>query len=982
MSEIVNYNSVSITQLMSNLAIYKYNPSNIQRIILDYLDELTNGEVDIVDPTNPFVFLLEASAVNTALCINENVINLRKQYASLSQTEEEIYLHMSDKDYINRFAVPSFTDFTVVVQVNDLLSKMVYDTSESCFKVTIPRDTEFRIDGYVFTLQYPISIRRYNNGVVQISYDNTYESPLQTLTSNIIDYVVRTDVSLVDWIFFKIPVSQFLVESTYFVLQNSSTFSENVMFVDQFYYCRVYYKNNNTLNKWKEMITTHTDQVFDPFKPTAVLTVFSDQINVYIPYIYVSSGLISGEIRVDVFTTKGELTLNLGNYKIASFESRLKAIDEERDLDDYTVAMRDVIHYSYSDQIISGGTNGIDFKTMRERVIFNSVGDRQLPITNVQLDSFVSDKGFNLVKNVDVITNRIFLATQKLPKPLNKKLLTAANIGISSIITNIAYLKTLDNIFDNNNRITIGSDNLFLNDNGRVSILTKNQIEAIKAQSKSAMVNYINSKQYLYNPFYYVLDSSENEFEVRAYHLDQPKASNLSFKSQNQTLQLPVNTASYSLIKTTSGYKLTIVSKSTNFYQQLPDNLVNVQLAFQPVGEVFLAYINGTLVGRTADNERIYEFDIVSNHDINNKNLLCINNAKMFANEDIQLFVDLKSTFKLLYATSSLTTDYLPDSSDSLLGKFILAPGSATVTYETLELEFGVALKNLWTRSRSMAAGVTYDRYQFDIPMLYENDVYAIDPVTGSIFTIGAEGQLVYNITHHRGDPVLDNDDNQIYKHRAGDVKLDNEGNPIVIANLSTDKDIDLLFVDGKYYFADDATFINYKTEISNIISTWVINDIKAIQDRLLEQTKIYFYPKTTLDTVKVYPNNSSEVYIPSEQTLALDLYVPDSIYKDNEIRQQLINGSINILDRMIGDITINLTSITILLKDYYGDSVTSVNITGLGGTNNFNILNLASEHNRLCLKKKLLLQQDGTMIIQEDVIVNFHNVERILEGN
>jgi hypothetical protein len=981
MAEITSYKSIPISELMSNLARYKYNPSNMQRLILDHLDEITNGTVDIVDPTNPFVFLLESSTVNTSLAINENVINLRKQYPSLSLTEEEVYLHMSDKDFVNRFAVPASANFVFMVKVNDILQKAVYDTSENCFKLTIPRDTQITVEDLIFTLQYPIEIRRFNNGVVQLTRDAEITSPLQTLTGNIVDYTVRRDLDNTDWIVFNLPVQQFKITSNYFTTQETVTFSQNVVFEDKYYYARVYQRNDNTLNQWVELNTTHTDQVFDSYVPTAVLKVFSNYLNIFIPSIYLTDNLISGDIRIDVYTTKGDITVNLSNYKLVSFGTRLVTINEERDFTPYVKAMTETGHVVFSSETISGGTNGIDFMTLRERVIFNSIGDRQLPVTNVQIEAHVNNQGFDLIKNVDVVTNRLFLATKKLPKPINTKLLTSASIGISTFVTNLGYLKTLETVADNDVRITLLSKNLYLNNNGIIKILTENEINAIKVLPKPAMVSEINSKQYLYTPFYYVLDSSQREFELRAYNLDQPKAKDISFLKQNETLQLIVNTESYKLEKISTGYRLTIVTKSGNFYKQVADNLVNVQLAFYPIGESYLAYINGVLLNKTTDGERIYSFDIETNHDIDSNDRLCITNSKMFNNEDIKTWVNLSSVFNIIHTTSSINNGFIADNTDTLVGKFLLPNGSVGNTHEKITLILGYSLKNLWSRSRTLVSGLEYETYPTDVAMVYTQVVYETDPVTGSIFSVNGSGDLIYNVMHQIGDPVLDVNNQPVFKHRRGDVVLDTNGDPVLLSELKTDKEIDLLHVDGKYYFADDESFIEYKDELSAVINTWITSDIKSIQDILLEQTKIFFYPKTTLGLVKVYPDNITESNIKAEQSFTLDLYVKDKIYKDNNIRQELINDAVTIVDDYIDRMTINITELLLILKERFADTVESIDIRGLGGSNNYQVITLAQEHNRLCLKKKIILQEDNSLIIKEDVTVNFYNVERILES-
>jgi len=180
--------SVSMQTLYDNIDTYKTSPVKIVDTMVDYIDELLDGAVDIVDPTNPFILLLEMSAVSTSVAVNTNIVNLRAAYAKMAQTQEELYHHMTDSDYLGRFATPGTAPVTIMLEVNELINKLVYDESEGAYKGIIPRDSYVTVDGYVLTNEYPIVIRRYDNGVVQISYDSTYTSPITTLSQLIIPY--------------------------------------------------------------------------------------------------------------------------------------------------------------------------------------------------------------------------------------------------------------------------------------------------------------------------------------------------------------------------------------------------------------------------------------------------------------------------------------------------------------------------------------------------------------------------------------------------------------------------------------------------------------------------------------------------------------------------------------------------------------------------------------------------------------------------
>lgn len=974
MAEITQTTNVSIENMLSRLEEFKYNPAGLQRAIFSVLDEITDGEIDIVDPTNPFVFLLEASSVNTALAVSENLINLRKQYPSLAQTEDELYPHMADVDFINRFAIPSETSFTVTILVDDLLNKLaLIENSDNIHQATIAKNTEFVIDGVTFSLQYPINIRRFSNGVLQISYDTSEVSPLETLTTNIIDYQVRTDSEHTDWIFFEVPVKQFSILSSHFVLQQSSIFVKDIPFDNQYYYCRVWTKNNGTSNNWIEVRTTHTDQVYDPFTPTVVLKVTEGNLNVFVPNVYVANGLISGDLRIDLYTTLGPLTMNLANYKILSFETRLKAVDEENDLDIHTTAMSDLNYYSYSTELVNGGLLSKSFNDIRERVIFNSIDTRQLPITNVQISAYVNDKGFDLVRNVDVVTNRIFLATRTLPKPIDRKIITSANIGITTIVTKADTLRSLEKVIDNGDRFTILSNNLFISENGIIRFLSDVETASLNSLNKSLLVSEINSKGYLYSPFYYVLDNSSTEFKVRAYNLDAPVAKNLNFKTQNQSLQLVVNTGSYAVSKIATGYKLTIVAKSGNFYKQLADNQVALQLAYYPNSSSTLAYINAVQLGTDDDGERVFEILIESSHDIDSDDLLHITNSKMFSDQIIVTDVELTSNFNLLYTTNSITNDFESDDSNNMIGDFLLPVSSAVITRESIDIVLGTALSNLWTRSRSRPSGLDYQQHSIDVPLLYEHVVYNEDPSTGSIFTIDGGGSLVYNILHNIGDPVLDGNNVPLYKYRIGDPVLDVNGDPVLLNSLEIEKEYDLLFVDGKYYFSDDVSFKSYRNELRDIIDTWVNNDLKDIQSLLLEQTKIFLFPSTTIGKVKVKADNLPERLIDSEQSFSVNLFVNRSVYDDDLIRDSITLSTSVFIDNYINSNNlINMTDLLSGLRDIYNDSVVSFNVNGLGGNDNFNVISVTNEHNGLSLKKKLELQQDNSIIVVEDIEVSF----------
>lgn len=58
---------------------------------------------------------------------------------------------------------------------------------------------------------------------------------------------------------------------------------------------------------------------------------------------------------------------------------------------------------------------------LRDRVIRNSLGPTIIPITPDQIQTRLDVEGYQLVKHVDHITNRIYLATKPIPGPRTNK---------------------------------------------------------------------------------------------------------------------------------------------------------------------------------------------------------------------------------------------------------------------------------------------------------------------------------------------------------------------------------------------------------------------------------------------------------------------------------------------------------------------------------------------------------------------------------
>lgn len=975
--EISNNGLLTMENLKDSIESVRFSPTSITRAILEHVDVVSDGKVNILDMTSPAMMLLASGAAMFSSAMDEITGAHRLIYPTLATTAKDLYRHMTDKEFVNIFAVPGSTTFTVLMSRDDVLRKMIYDPEERAYKAIFPRDSLFKALETPFTLEYPIVIRLSDNGTFEISYDTSIPSPVSKLSTNIINY--RTSSTLVNdvpsaWIAFDVKVRQFDIKSVTYPLERSIPLKKLTDFPDSYYMSRVYYRRDNS--DWIEIKVSHGDYTYDLNEPTALLDVIGNSIEISLPQVYINNGLISGELRHDIYFTKGVINERYSNLGLDSFSLTRRAIDEERDVSTYSNALADINHSVFAPGFATGGRDSLTIDQLRKRIINHTKGAITLPITPVQFASVVEDSGFDIVRNTDIVTNRIYLATRKLPKPTNDRLVSSANIGINTFTPDLEVLDSSSFVFRNAERRTILNKALYVNENGIVRMLDRVEVENLKSLNRLDLLTEVNEKQYLFSPYHYVLDDTGSKFDVRCYDMTSPSLSELNFRDQNRTMRMSVSTQLYNLQKIDSGYRLSFVTRSGDFYKNADSlGMTQCQIGFYPVGENRMAHINCVKAGVTENNETIWTCDLETYLEIDEKNRIRVTNASVSNASQIDVWIDLNSTIHIFHCSSSVTVEFKPSAADLLINATMLPANAKAITHEELTLKLGVSLDALWRRGRPLPTGREYLRHEEDMPKRYAADVFEINPQSGTEIFI-ENGVPVRHKLFSAGDICLDIEGNTIYKHRAGDFVLDDEGNPVLSGQETSNREIDMLFLDGRYYFVTEEAYVDYVAELTGVLTTWITENIEALSDIALENTKVFFYPKTTLGNVKVFTENDGADLLPSEQSIVVELYVNNRVYRDSDLRETLINKTVLVLDEEISKTVVNVTEIEESLRAAYMGAVVSLKVSGLGGPNNYRVLSLAAEENRMCLKKVLKLQQDNSLIIGEDVEVKFYEVK------
>lgn len=984
--------SSSAQKLLNDLTGMFYDPVKVQRAMYQTMDETTDGRFDVMTATNPAIQLIEMFAVAAAALERRDFVHLRAQYPQLAQEYSDLYRHMSDQLYLDRFAKPIRIPFIQWFSKNEILTSAVPVGDTGTKKLIIPRGTEFSVDGLAFTMEYPLEIRVMKHGALQCVLDTSVSSPLELVETNIVDwYYNKFPGSDEEFLFVSFPVTQTKRNVFIETVNPSQSFNKNFQLTaaiaggkaDQFYYCRVFgFLPDGTRT---EYVTTHSDQVYAPDRVTAILTVTERNLNVAIPLFYITAGMVSARIEIVIYTTKGSLTVSMPNYVGNAF-TRIVGDDYNDPSDsEYVAKYSNLRTYGLgSDAVYTGGSDALSFAELKNRVILNA-NTSNIPITDVQMNATLKVRGYDVIKSIDDIMLRVYLATRNLPPPnrlassgaLTESSLftTGAGCAIETIQTTMEALSELAVVVNNHNRITITPQALFKYTDGVCNIVSDQERTELSNYPIDKLIGTMNTGKYVYTPFYYVLDKTDSVFACRAYYLDNPTLRTRVFISENDTAGVSVSAGKILFTKTPTGYRLTIQTRSDDSYKELNTDNLFAQLCYTPPLESQRAYINGELIGYL-DDELVWQFDIVTNYDLDRNDLLQLTNFSMFVNDVRPFASNLTQTFELLFGVSDYTYFGLQKTAiDNLVAVHMLDDqiDHTGLTHERLTLVLGESLDSLWSNGSTVAGSIQYKHWDHDYPLLYTETVFEIDPATNRPLFDLVNGEIVFRVLHNVGDPVINPINGEPeYRYRKGDVMTDVDGTPVEADGRKTTRQIDLLMLDGVYYFVTNPNDLEYKASIPKSIVSFLRNDIDTMRENLLEKTELYFYPKRTLGNNKVIVGNNLITTINAALSFEVNYHVDRITYGNSDLRATIEQNTSAVINRVLQRPTVSLSEITKQLDAVVGTEIISSSVEKMGVFQDIDTYSATDDSVRCGVKRILELQPDGTISVIEDIKVNW----------
>lgn len=976
----MSYSNEELITMMQNAA---RNPMSLARLVVEDLEARVEGGVELSNPLNPAVHAYDMMSSLAAAGIRTNKALNRRHYPGAANNFEDTYHHMSDADYIDIFAAPAETTMTLLYQKEELISRMVDTGSGGVRKLTIGRHTKWTVGGMDFGILYPIDIRLMTHGNFQIVYDGSVDNPMGALESNNVNWAIRNlgRIGGGEMVEIQVPVKQFKRTSYKATLTGTAQFSKEYQFADQYYHCRAYMATRT--GEWKEIRTTHSDQIFDPLTPTLQLKLLEGQLRVTLPYVYYSTGMGDTELRIDIYSTKGPLEMSMTSYPPNSFEMRYDDADFPQNKRFITPLTNFSTSTCYNSEMLIGGSNAITLEELKTRIKNNSVGRNTVPVTPAQIITELNKLGFGAVLNIDNVTERVYLATRKLPVPrdvlgeqTDQLATSSAGATMMMLTSQLDKLAGVPGIVDNGLRMTLSPQTLFRNKDGVLELVGQDELDLIRSLSLDALAARINSNSYLYSPLHYVLDISTGKFTTRPYYFGQPTTSSRNFQDDNDTTGIGVNSSLMSVtrLEDGTGWRMLIETSTDESYKKLPDEKVHLQIGVEDAEGSGMVYMDGRYIGRAANNERVFEFIITTNWDVNDQHHITTTSFDMLDGPQ-DYPIDLNAKFHLFYLAEDVRGfNYRVKWFDNMVGKFLYENEVSGLYYETINVKFGDNLDGLWTRSRSVPGTQEYERYEEDVYDYYPEDIFEIDPETQMRKIVINDGVMDFVYLHHKGDPVLDENESHRLLHAAGTVRFDVYNNPIVVSDRKVVQQTDLFLVDANYYFVTNEMDVQYAQRLPETLVMWIANYLRPFHTRSHNQTRVYLHPQTTVGHVKLMVGSGREIQIESAQELYVELHVRSGVYKDLNVRRSIENTIKRSISATLDREVVSLDSMLATVRALIGDDIISISINGLGGDSGYSTFTALDGGGRMCIGKRLTLGAEGNLTVADAITFSFVN--------
>lgn len=822
------------------MTISKTDLSNVQTdpmvavsLMLNAL-ETANSDVMEVDPSNPFIFMLETIAFNSAVLRDEVNTKHARIHSKLANNESDLYNNMSYLDFKNIFSQPADAVIRFNVNITNFINNAIVSDANDYKMVSIPEGSIVSAEGYEFLISNRIDIKQFNNGLFSIE-QNVSKSKIGVSYLGVVPHQIIKTSDENQMLVFDTVLKQISNINNEYTIKKADSFTTTIEITDKLYFISASVKTSIATN---DVLVSYSE-IIDPSIPTIIVKVLTNSIEITIPDIYIINDMIVGKLYISIYTTKGEVDYPLNLLESTSFTIKFNNTTE----DAYTSIIGKVAISNTALDRLTGGVNSKTFSDLRESIINNSMGDADAPVTSRQLLGVLGNDGFYGYLLEDTVTSRTYIASRSLVPTIEANLLNA-NPDLLFYKTKVIPNTYVEHPMvvtssDSDDRLIIKPNTIFKDVSGGIIPLSITEINTLNTMSITDKINYINTTKLLFSPYSYISSIYNGVYYLRV--VDYTASINsFSIAIINSTVLTRINIQSYTITVTDIGYTIKFKMITNSEFSNLDVSSIRAQLRI-PIDGVNYIYYQSTY------NAGIFEFNINTDYYVNKDMGLNITNGiSTLVTKYIELSLEAELTTYVLGAGVEVN--------DSMfLNNSVLTNESTIVfTNEVVDITFGTAIDRLYKNMTIAYTDRKYLTYDTIVYATYDSDVYDTDSI-GSLLTANSEHTAVtYTKLHSKNDPILDDLGNPIIKHNIGDYIMDANGVPTIDISNGVIKYIDMLLLEYSYKYTNPTKLIGVLDSIKAYMQ-----DVGEYENIVLEETSIMFKPFRTNSGVKIKYNNT-----------------------------------------------------------------------------------------------------------------------------
>lgn len=956
------------------------NPSRVITTVFKEIETTFNaGSGTINAKGHPFAYAVDLIVGTNYGFISRLGDITAKKYPVHARNLADLSKVMCDEDWYGVFSEPSNLTWRWMIseEVLNAVAIPYVDTDgtqvNSYKKLVIPQDTQFYVAGIPFLLENPVEIRVMDHGGYQVVYDSTYDSPLKPLVGNSPDREIL-NIDNRKYLSVHLPMRQLEITEWGPSPVNVTTgFRSSIDFKDKLFAIRAFITPDGSDNRY-EMSVVYNNDNFDPNQPTLTVDLIDDStFEASIPSVYLQNGTALGRITILIYTTKGAYsqdlsTLKSQEYKAAYYDFRNK----EGKLATYSEPLRGINEVKL-DVItpISGGLNGSTFSELKNMVIYGH-RRRQIPISNSDFTQTLERFGYDSIKSIDNVSNRLYRTTKDLPIQGNKlfddesmsRFNSSVGTHTGTILTSLEELVASGNAIDNGRRVTVVSGTVFDITEQTNRLLPLHEVNTLIGSNNQTKIDVMAEKSMVYTPFMYVIDTTNDRAAVRCYRVASPEIKYQTFRYENANLGIQVSIDSIGIVSNKTGYTINIKTKSSDAYKDLSDDDVGIQLMFKTAGSNVSATLRGTLLGRTEDRERIFSFTLGSNFDIDDNNYIDFKGFKQFGRVQDEIRVELDETANFIF-TYAGDDQVLRSTSDFKIDQTLFSRLNVSIIETEYKVSFGKALRSLYTRIRPVIGAAQYAKYTENVPDVYPEDVYKKED--GRLVIVDGKAVLEYR----KGEPRMTNSvpPQPIWKYLAGQTVYNEKGEPVMLHPRLIKYHWDFIGFDFNYILSQDEYDGSYIGLVEDFFANEVNDQLANFNKQAIDETRILFKPRSTMGFTQIVINEGIEKTIRTDIKLSVTYYLSDEGISDNDLQNVLIANTHKVANDELRKQTFSLSSLITALRT---PDIIDAKVIAKAGNDFVDVISNVDDTNGFSIRKVLDQTSDRLLTIREDIEIVF----------